>query len=77
VDGLIDLPIKEIIERIRAEYPSAVEKAGLIAYSAGPNSFEVTWSWQHLRVEAAQFAELDQQRLTAIMAVFGCSPFEL
>ena len=51
VEGLIDLPIRQIIDRLKAEFPHHDEKSGLFTAHASPGSFQATWTWQHLRID--------------------------
>ena len=76
VEGLVDLPIKEIIDRVKGAFPSAVEKAGLIVGPVGEGSFEMTWSWQHVRFECHDLADDECQQFTTLMRQFDCSLFE-
>jgi hypothetical protein len=72
VDGLIDLPIREIIDRLKTEFPQHEEKPGLLVCRAEGGSFEATWTWQHVRVDCRDLAESDRQRLIDAVESFGC-----
>ena len=63
VPGLIDLPVKEIIDRLKAAFPQHEERAGLLAGRTASGRFEATWTWQHVKVECHDLADEDRQRL--------------
>jgi hypothetical protein len=73
VDGLIDLPIREIIDRLRAEFPQHDERPGLLVCRTDGGSFEATWAWQHVRVDCRDLSEIDRQRLIDAVESFGCA----
>jgi hypothetical protein len=76
VEGLIDLPIREIIDRLKAEYPQHVESPGLLTCQANGGSFEIIWSWQFLRIEERGLAPEERERLIDIVESFECMAFE-
>jgi hypothetical protein len=76
VVGLIDLPVREIIERLKAEFPQHEEKPGLLAVHAATGSLEVTWSWQHVRVECRGLDVSDRERLIDTIESFDCMAYE-
>jgi hypothetical protein len=76
VDGLIDLPIKEVIDRLKVEFPDHREMPGLLVLKADAGRCEATWSWQHVRAELHDLADVDRQRLIAAMEGFGCQHLE-
>jgi hypothetical protein len=77
VAGLVDLPIKEIIGRIKAEFPESEERTGLLVGRGIAGPFEVNWSWQFFRVEAAHLDDADRKTFGSIGREFGCEPYEL
>jgi hypothetical protein len=76
VEGLIDLPVKEIIERLKTEFPQHDEQPGTLIGHGGDGSFEVTWTWQHLRVECHDLPAADRQRLIDAVESFGCMAYD-
>jgi hypothetical protein len=76
VEGLIDLPIREIIDKLKAEFPQHEEKSGVFVGQAGGGSFEATWSWQHIRVECRDVPAGDRERLIDAIESFDCMAFE-
>ena len=76
VEGLVDLPIKEIIARIKADFPETQEKAGSLTGRGETGPFEVTWTWQFFRIDAADLTAGDRQKFIAIGREFQCEPFE-
>jgi hypothetical protein len=63
VEGLIDLPVKEIIDRLMAAFPRHKEGPGELTGHGTSGSFDATWTWQHIKVELHDLAEDDRQRL--------------
>ena len=76
VVGLIDLPVKEIIDKLKAEFPEYDEQPGTLQVHADGGTFEATWTWQHLRVDCRDLAVADQQRLIEIIEAFGCMAYD-
>jgi hypothetical protein len=76
VEGLIDLPIQEIIAQIKANFPEHAEQPGLLSGRGATGKFEATWSWQHVRVEDDDLTPLDRQRLIEAIEEFGCLAYE-
>ncbi len=63
VDGLIDLPVKQIIERLKAAFPRHEERSGELTAHGSSGSFDATWTWQYIKVELHDLADDDRQRL--------------
>lgn len=76
VDGLIDLPVREIIDRLKAEFPQCEEKSGSLTCRGESGSAEVTWSWQCIRVENHGLAAADRERLIDAVESFDCMAYE-
>lgn len=76
VDGLIDLPVKEVIARLKAEFPDHRETPGLLVLKSGSGRIEVTWTWQHIKLEMHDVAGADRERAAAAVVSFGCVEFE-
>jgi hypothetical protein len=76
VEGLIDLPIREILDRLKAEFPQHLEKSGLLTCQSAGGSFEATWSWQYVRVEHHGLPALERERLIDLIESFECMAFE-
>jgi hypothetical protein len=76
VAGLIDLPIKAILDRLKEAFPHHREVPGELLVEAGAGSFTATWTWQHLRVELGDVPAADRERLIAVLETFGCEAFE-
>ncbi len=75
VEGLIDLPVKNILDRIKAEFPQHTEQSGLLTGRGSNGSFEATWTWQHLRLDCHDLAAADRQRLIDAIESFGCQAY--
>jgi len=76
VDGLIDLPVREIIDRLKAEFPEHEEKSGVLLGRAGAGTFEATWTWQYIRVQCQGFAGEERERLIETIESFGCMAYD-
>src|SRR5947209_16147387 len=76
VEGLIDLPIREIIDRLKAEFPDHEEKPGLLVGRGASGSFEATWTWQHVRVDCQDLGASDRERLIDAVEAFDCLAYE-
>lgn len=63
VHGLIDLPVKEILDRLKAAFPRHEERSGEFTAHGESGSFDATWTWQHIKVELHDLAETDRQTL--------------
>ena len=77
VEGLIDLPIREIIDSLKATFPRHEEKSGLLLAHAAGGSFEATWSWQHVRIHCRDLSNADRQRLIEAVESFDCMAYEV
>jgi hypothetical protein len=78
VAGLIDLPVKEIIDRLKSEFPEHDEQPGLLtAKTPGGGSWEATWGWQFVKVELRDASDDARQRLTDVLAEFGADVHEI
>ena len=76
IEGLIDLPVKEIIDRLKAEFPGAVEKAGVLSAKADIGSFDASWSWQFLKLDCHDLSEETRLRLCEIMQEFSAPAYD-
>ena len=76
VEGLIDLPVREIIDRLKAEFPGAVEKAGVLTAKTGGGSFDATWSWQFVKVDCHDLPDETRLRLCEIMQEFSAPAYD-
>jgi hypothetical protein len=76
VEGLIDLPVREFLDRIKAEFPQVDERPGLLVSRGDGKAFEVSWSWQVVKVQASDLDDEAQQKLVGIGQEFGCQAHE-
>jgi hypothetical protein len=76
VEGLIDLPVKEIIERLKSEFPQHDEQPGTLVAHGGVGTFEATWTWQHVRVDCHDLLASDRQRLINAVESLGCMAYD-
>lgn len=63
VDGLIDLPVKQIIDRLKAAFPRHEERSGEFKGHGSSGSFDATWTWQYIKAELHDLSDEDRQRL--------------
>jgi hypothetical protein len=63
VVGLIDLPVRQIIDRLQAAFPRHEERSGEFTGHGASGSFDATWTWQHIKVELHGLADDDRERL--------------
>ena len=73
VEGLIDLPIREVLDRLKIAFPDHEEKSGLFVGRTGSGAFEATWTWQYFRVDTDGLTPDDRQRLIDVLEAFGCT----
>lgn len=76
VEELIDLPIKEVLDRLKVAFPSAVEKAGQLTAKTESGSFEATWSWQFVRFDCHDLPDEAREQLCEIMQEFGAMAYD-
>ena len=76
VEGLIDLPVKEIIDRLKTEFPGAVEKAGVLSANTDSGSFEASWSWQFVKLDCHDLSEEIRQQLCDLMQGFDAPAYD-
>lgn len=75
VEGLVDLPVKEIIDRLKEEFPDHRETPGLLVLRTGGGQIEATWTWQYIKLAVADVAGADCERAAAAIASFDCVEF--
>ena len=68
--------IKQVIERLKAEFPEHRESAGQLTLRTDGGRIETTWTWQHVKAELHEASDIDRQRLVAVLEEFGCQTFE-
>jgi len=76
VDGLIDLPVREILDRLKAEFPRHEEKSGVFIGYAESGSFEATWAWQYFRIDAHGLPSSERERLIDLIESFDCMAYD-
>jgi hypothetical protein len=77
VGGLADLPIREMLDRIRHEFPGAQESAGMLTWKSGSESFRITWTWQFLRVEADSLSDEHREKFIDLARSFHCPVYDV
>lgn len=76
VDGLIDLPIQEMIRAVREVFPQATERAGSVEGPAALGRVSITWTWQWLRIEMSDPTPEEVSQLQRLAAQFHCQFFD-
>src|SRR5262245_7008244 len=76
VEGLIDLPVREILGRIKEAFPQHNEQSGLLTGQGAAGSFEVTWTWQFLQAKLHDLPAADRQRLIDVIEEAGCMAYD-
>ena len=77
VEGLVDLPVREILDRLKAEFAQHDERPGLlVAKLLDGGSWEATWGWQFVKIELHEAASDVRHRLIDLLAEFGCTVHE-
>jgi hypothetical protein len=76
VEGLIDLPVREILDRVKAEFAQNDEKSGLLTIRATGGHAEITWGWQFIRAECHDLPAAERERLIEAIESFDCMAYE-
>jgi len=76
VDGLIDLPVREIIDRLKGMFSQHEEKSGVLIGHAAAGSFEATWTWQYFRVDCRDLPIGERERLVDLIESFDCMAYD-
>lgn len=73
VEGLIDLPVRDIIDRLRAAFPRHEEQSGQLIGHSASGSFEATWTWQFVKVTCH---DLEEESRELIAQAVGFAPYD-
>jgi hypothetical protein len=76
VEGLIDLPVRQIIDRLKSEYSQHEEKSGALIGQDSSGSFEATWTWQCFRVDCRNLPLSERDRLIELIESFDCMAYD-
>jgi hypothetical protein len=76
VDGLIDLNVRDILDRLKAEFPDCQETAGQFLARAAGGSFEATWTWQYFRIDCRDLPLFQREEVVATFQSFGCLAYD-
>lgn len=76
VKGLEDLPVKEILTKIKEALPQAVERAGLLSGEAQSGNWEITWGWQFMKLESPPGESDLQQVVIDILSEAGVPAYD-
>jgi hypothetical protein len=64
--------VREVLDRLKTEFSRHRETPGLVVLETPAGKLEVTWSWQHVRVEGAGMLQDVRERLIEVLAEFNC-----
>jgi hypothetical protein len=76
VEGLADLPIKEMIDHLKREFHGAKETAGLLSWKSAEEQFRATWSWQFMRIESENLNDEHRDKFFDLARQFGCPAYD-
>lgn len=76
VDGLEDLPIGSIVERIAAEFAHGWERLGQQDWDSSRGSFQIFTTPQFFRIDCYGMEGEDMNRFIDIAQEFGCPLFD-
>jgi hypothetical protein len=76
IEGLADLPIKEMIDRLKREFSGCKEVAGQLTWNSGNERFRATWTWQHMRLESDHLSDEHRDRFFELARSIGCPVFD-
>ena len=76
VEGAVDLPVKEVIDRPVRLSLAVHEMPGVLVGRGQSGQFEVSWTWQFFRIDSPHLDEDDRQKFLSIGRDFGCQAYE-
>jgi hypothetical protein len=76
LEGLADLPIKEMLDQLKREFSGCKEVAGLLGWIGETSRWKATWSWQYLRIEGENLHDDQRERFFQLARDFHCSLFD-
>jgi hypothetical protein len=76
VEGLVDLPIQEMIRGVRGIFPQAGEQAGSVAGPGALGRVQITWTWQWLRIAAADLTAEELAQIQRLARQYQCQVFD-
>ncbi len=76
VEGLADLPIKEMIDRLKSDFPGCKESAGFLRWQAGEEWWGATWAWQFMRLESENLRDEHREKFIELARSFRCPVFD-
>lgn len=76
VEGLADLPIKEMIDRLKSDFSGCKETAGQVVWTSGEERFRATWTWQYMRLESEHLRDEYRDRFFELARSVGCPVFD-
>ncbi len=78
VDGLVPLPIDEIMGCLRKEFPGIEENPGTLDWDSPDNkgAVQVSWSPQHVRFDCYGLSTKYMKKLTSVAREFGLPVYD-
>lgn len=75
-EGLADLPIKEMIDRLKNDFPGCKEAAGLLTWQSGEELWRATWTWQFMRLESEYLNDEHRDKFFELARSFSCPVYD-
>jgi hypothetical protein len=76
VEGLIDLPVQEMIRGVQEIFPRASEQAGFVEGPGAVGRVHITWTWQWLRIAAADLTPEELAQIQRLAKQYQCQVFD-
>jgi hypothetical protein len=76
VPGLIDLPIRDMLDVVKTHFPGGKETAGQWQWQSGAERIEATWSWQFLSFDVQQLTDEHRENIFELARQFHCPVFD-
>jgi hypothetical protein len=76
VEGLADLPIKDMLDCLKQQFPGIQEIAGRIRWISGDERFMATWTWQFMRIECENLSDEHRDKFFDLARRFRCPVYD-
>jgi hypothetical protein len=76
VEGLADLPIRDMLDRLKGELTGSKETAGQLVWESGEEKVRATWAWQFMRLDTDHLADDRRDQLFDLARSVGCAVFD-
>ena len=76
-DGLAEIPVEKLLDRVRETFPGVIEGGGLVFWEGWDRGmFEVSWSRHHLHFCCRALGTDEMNRLIEIAHEFDCPLYD-